>query len=195
MKLWRILAVLCMVVALVFTFAACGTAPAQTPTNEPTAEATEGTEGTGDELEKIAVDPETFKAFIGTWYADGSSASYRITIKEDATWTFSDAKEETVLSGNLLVSEENVSINLYDPDGVQALDIKLEEEGKLYVEIYMENLMDTLSTNYFLNKITNDNADSTTITDGDVEQIIGTEEAVDSVAPSEEILPEEAPAV
>ncbi len=191
MKLWRILAVLCVVVALVFTFAACGTAPAQTPTTEPT---TEGTEGIGDNLEKPTAEPETFKAFIGTWYADGSSASYRITIKEDATWAFTDAKEELILSGNLIVAEENAAVNLYDPDGVEALDIKLEEEGKLYVEIYMENMMDTLSTNYFLNKITNDNAD-TSVIDGDSEQIISTEEAVDSNAPSEEVIPDEAPVV
>lgn len=194
MKLWRILAVLCMVVALVFTFAACGTAPAQTPTTEPTTEGTEGTEGTGDDLEKPTAEPETFKVFIGTWYADGSSASYRIVIEEDATWAFTNAKEEIILSGNLIVAEENAAINLYDPDGVQALDIKLEEEGKLYVEIYMENMMDTLSTNYFLNKITNDNTDSIVI-DGDAEQVIGTEEAVDSSAPSEELVPNEAPSV
>ena len=156
MKILRMLAAICMIGAMVFTFAACGGTGA---TEAPTTEATEAptTEATEEYVPTIPV--ATFKAFVGTWYADGSSANYRILINEDATWSFIDPSGDVLFGGSLYVNEENVSITLYDPDGIQCLDLKLEEAGKVYVEIYMESLMDSLSTNYFLNEITNNNAD------------------------------------
>lgn len=183
MKIWRMLAVLCMIGALVFTFAACGTAPTE-PSTEPSTEATDATDATGEESQVPLVDPETFKDFVGTWYADGSSASYRIIIKEDATWAFTDASEETLLSGGLMVNEDNVAVTLYDPDGVQSLDLKFEEAGKLYAEIYVESLMDSLNTNYFLNEITNSNSDFVPVDEGDTAVI----------SPTEDVSVEEAPA-
>lgn len=153
MKTWRMLAALCMIGALVFSFAACGAAPTE-PTTEPTdATMDAATDATG-ETEPL-VDPETFKDFITTWYADGSSASYKIIIKKDATWTFNDPNGEAMASGIVVVIEDNEAISLCDADGVQVFDIKLEEAGKLYVETYGDGLSDLLTSSYFLNKVTN----------------------------------------
>ena len=175
MKILRMLAAICMIGAMVFTFAACGGTGA---TEAPTTEATEAptTEATEEYVPTIPV--ATFKAFVGTWYADGSSANYRILINEDATWSFIDPSGDVLFGGSLYVNEENVSITLYDPDGIQCLDLKLEEAGKVYVEIYMESLMDSLSTNYFLNEITNNEAISTPIEDDGISSDELVEEAV-----------------
>lgn len=186
MKIWRMLAAICMISALVFTFAACGgNGATETPTTEATDATTDATEDVLLESKPL-VDPETFKSFIGTWYADGSSAGYRIIIQEDATWDFTDASQETIFGGSLYVNEDDTAITLYDPDGVQALDLKLEEAGKVYVEIYMESLMDSLSTNYFLNEITNDNADYAPLGDEDTSVVEPSEEHTSDEVTTEE---------
>lgn len=153
MKIWRMLAALCMIGALVFSFAACGAAPTE-PTTAPTdATADAAADATG-ETEPL-VDPETFKEFITTWYADGSPASYKITVKKDATWNFINPNNETMVSGIVVVMEDNKAISLCDADGVQIFDVKLEEAGKLYVETYGDGLSDLLTSSYFLSKVTN----------------------------------------
>lgn len=156
MKFWRMLAALCLIGALVFTFAACGAAPAE-PTTEPTDATVDAAADATEETEPL-VDPETFKDFITTWYADGSSASYKIIVKKDATWTFNDATGEAVMSGIVVVLEDNKNISLCDPDGVQVFDVKLEEAGKAYVETYGDSLSDLLTSSYFLSKVTNSDA-------------------------------------
>lgn len=179
MKNWRKLAALCMIGALVFAFAACTTTPDKGNTEPATEPSTEPTgDSTGLETGAPLVDPETYKDFVGTWYADGSSAGYRINITDKATWQFTDASQETIFSGGLMVNEDNQSITLYDPDGVQALDITMDEAGKIYVEVYVESLMDTLSTNYFLNEITNDNQDFVPVGDDDVEVIVPSDDSI-----------------
>lgn len=184
MKIWRMLAALCLIGALVLTFVACGTTPE--PSTEPTTgTADNATDATGDESQIPLVDPETFKDFVGTWYADGSSAGYRIIIKEDATWTFTDASEVTMFSGGLMVNEDNKSITLYDPDGVQSLDIKLDDAGKIYVDFYLESLMDTLNTNHFLNKITNNEANYTPFGEDDSAIVSPTEDASTGEIPAD----------
>lgn len=156
MKTWRMLAALCLIGALVFTFAACGAAPAE-PTAEPTDATVDATADATEETEPL-VDPETFKDFITTWYADGSSASYKIIVKKDATWTFTDANGEELVSGIVVVIEDNQAVSLCDPDGVQIFDAKLEEAGKVYVETYGDSLSELLTSSYFLNKVTNSEA-------------------------------------
>ena len=160
MKIWRILAALCMIGALVFCFAACGTAPA-----EPTIEPTEATDAT-DETAPL-VDPETFKDFIGTWYADGSSASYRIIIKQDATWSLLDSAEEALLVGTVDVTADNKAVSLYDFEGSQAFDLQLEDAGKLHVEVYADSMIDMLTSNTFLSEVTNSESPHTPFNEGD----------------------------
>ena len=160
MKIWRILVALCMIGVLVFCFAACGTAPA-----EATIEPTDATDAT-DETEPL-VDPDTFKDFIGTWYADGSSASYRIIIKKDATWTLLDSAEEALLVGTVDVTADNKAISLYDSEGSQAFDLQLEDAGKLHVEVYAESLIDMLTSNTFLSEVTNSESPHTPFNEGD----------------------------
>ena len=161
MKNWRKLVALFLAGILVFAFAACAQETEEEPkeTEKPT-EATEEAPETDIEAPVLTVDPETFKDYIGTWYADGSSASYRIVIKEDATWTLTDAAEEIICSGTLRVNDDEELLELYDPDGSLAVAISLEDAGVLHVDIMLESLTDTLSTNTFLNKITNDISDA-----------------------------------
>ena len=148
MKTLKMLAVICVIGALVFTFAACGNTTE--PTTEPTVETTEATEAT-----EYTIPVETFQAFIGTWYADGSSAGNRIVVNENAAWEMRDADGTTQYSGNLVVTEKNVSATLYDPDGVQVMDIKIEQDGSLTAEFYVDVLTENLVTNKFLNVVTN----------------------------------------
>lgn len=190
MKIWRMLAALCMISALVFCFAACGAAPAQ-PSTEPTDETVDATTDATEETEPL-VDPETFKDFIGTWYADGSSASYRIVIKKDATWSFQSPSEEALMSGTVFVNVNNKAITLYDPEGSQAFDIKLEEAGTLYAEVYTESVMEMLTTNYFLNEVTNSEPAYTPFNENDSVVDMPVEEApTDEQTPSEEEVVEE----
>lgn len=173
MKIWRMLAALCMIGALVFCFAACGAAPAQ-PSTEPTDETVDATADATEETEPL-VDPETFKDFIGTWYADGSSASYRLIIKKDATWSFTDAAETVLHTGSVVVNEDNKAISLCDADTVQIFDLNMEEAGKVYVETYLE--LDSLTSSYFLNKITNSEPAYSAVTEEESVVDIPVEEA------------------
>ena len=156
MKTWRMLAALCMIGALVFSFAACGAAPTE-PTTEPTEATAEATADATEETEPL-VDPATFKDFITTWYADGSSASYKIVIKKDATWSFTNPQGESTMAGFVAVVEDNQAVSLCDPDGVQIFDMKMEEAGKAYVETYGDGLSDLLTSCHFLSKVTNSDA-------------------------------------
>lgn len=187
MKIWRMLAALCMIGALVFCFAACGTAPVE-PSTEPT-ETVDATTDATEETEPL-VDPETFKDFIGTWYADGSSASYRIVIKKDASWSFQSAAEEILLSGTVFVNEDNKAVTLYDPEGSQAFDIKLEDAGTLYTEIYAESVMEMLTSSYFLNEVTNSEPAYTPFDENDSIVDIPVEEApaVEETPTEEEVV-------
>ena len=186
MKNWRMLTAICMICALVLCFAACGAAPAQ-PTTQATTEATEAP--TAETEYEYEVDPATFKDFIGSWYADGSSASYRIIIGEDANWTLLNSAQEAAMSGHLNVAENNVMITLFDPEGIQVMELKLEEAGKVYVEIYAESLQEVLATNHFLNTITNSIPNATDVPeDSDTTY---TEPADDSNSGTSDLVPEE----
>ena len=189
MKNWRMLIAICMICALVFCFAACGAAPAQ-PTTEATTVATEAP--TAETEYEYEVDPATFKDFIGTWYADGSSASYSIVINENALWTLLDPAKGTAMSGHLNVSEDNKLITLFDPDGIQVMDLKIEAAGKVYVEIYAESLQEVLATNHFLSTVTNDTPNSSDVPEeGDISSTAPVEESTPADIEPE---PEESPA-
>lgn len=187
MKQWKKLAALALAGIMAFALAACVEAKETTAT-----EATEKTDTvapTGEGVTSIDalrpdIDPETYREYIGTWYADGSSASYRINVKDDGTWEVLDGSGEIVASGALRVNDDEELLELYDPDGSLAITIAIEEEGVLHVDIMLESLADSLSTNTFLNKITNDISD-TPITDiEDTSSDVSSEEEV--VAPSTE---------
>lgn len=187
MKNWRKLAALILAGIMAFALVAC----AQEPEEEPK-ETEKPTETTEDAPEAevtdpiLTVDPETFKEYIGTWYADGSSASYRIIIKEDAVWQLTDASEEIISSGTLRVNEDEEVLEMYDPDGSLAITVALEDEGTLHVDIMLESLTDTLSTNTFLNKITNDVSDAPPTDIEDTSSGVGTNEEVVAPPPVED---------
>lgn len=162
MKNWRKLAAIVLAGIMVFALAACTTAPEKEAETEPTKEVTPPTgEGTSvNESLVTIVDPETYKEFIGTWYADGSSASYRLNVKDTGTWELVDAAGDIASSGSLRYNSEDEMLEMYDPDGSIAITAAIEEDGVIHCEIMMESLADTLSTNYFYNKITNDISDA-----------------------------------
>lgn len=163
MKHWRQLAAIVMAGIMVFALAACNLASQETKATEPAP--TEKVEmPTGDNVQNIestlpVIDPETYREFITTWYADGSSASYRLNIKDNGTWDLTDASAEVVASGTLRVNEEDQVLEMYDPDGSPAITATLEKEDTIYVEIMLDTLSDSITTNVFLNKITNDISD------------------------------------
>lgn len=177
MKNWRKLAALILAGIMAFAFAACAQDPEPTEAKKP-AETEAPTEEVEVETPSLTVDPETFKEYIGTWYADGSSASYRIDIKEDATWTLTNPSAEIASSGTLRVNEDEEMLELYDPDGSLAITITTEEAGTIHVDIMLESLTDTLSTNTFLNKITNDISDAPPVDIEDSSSNLGVEEEV-----------------
>lgn len=191
MKIWRILTVICLISALVLCFAACGASNTEATTGAAVETIDATTEAADAETEPL-VDPATFKDFTGNWYANGSSASYTLIIYENATWTLINTNGDAVYSGNLSVTDNNKAITLYDPDSIQVMDLKLEEAGKLFVEVYAESLQEELTATHFLNTVTNDTPNSSDIP----------EDAGDSnTAPSEDTSyndyepePEEAPA-
>jgi len=163
MKHWKKLAALALAGMMVFAFAACAEAKETETTKateeaEPVAPTGEGTQAVESLLPNI--DPETYKEYIGTWYADGSSASYRINVKDDGTWDVTNAAGEVAASGTLRVNEEEETLEMYDPDGSLALTVHLVAEGELQVDIMLESLFDSMSTTTFLNKITNDISDA-----------------------------------
>jgi len=184
MKNWKKLVALFLAGIMVFAFAACAQDPEPTEAEKPT-ETEAPTEKPKVEAPILTIDPETFKDYIGTWYADGSSASYRIVIKEDATWALTDASEEIICSGTLRVNEEEEMLELYDPDGSLAVTTSIEEAGVLHVDIMLESLTDTLSTNTFLNKITNDISDAPPTDIEDSSSNIGADEEI--VAPPSDV--------
>lgn len=163
MKHWRQLAAIILAGIMVFALAACNLAPKATeatpaPTEEVEAPTGEGVQN-ADSLVPV-VDPETYREFIYTWYADGSSASYKLNIKDDGTWEMLDAAKEVTASGTLRMNEEDQILEMYDPDGSLAISATLEKEDTMHVDIMMEALTDALNTNVFLNKITNDISDA-----------------------------------
>ena len=142
---------LLMVLVLAVSFAACTTEPAETDPVET--EPTEATEYTRETL-----DPASYKEFIGTWYADGSSAGYRIDIQEGDIWACVDPNKEVTMSGILTLGDEPGTIVLYDNEGGQALLLTLEEANKVYADIISDTLIETLETTVFYNEITNNSA-------------------------------------
>lgn len=187
MKNWRKLAALILAGIMAFALVACGQEPEEEPkkTEKPT-ESTDEAPEVDVEAPILTIDPETFKEYIGTWYADGSSASYRIIVKEEATWQLTDASEEVISSGTLRVNEDEEVLEMYDPDGSLAITMSLEEEGVLHVDIMLESLTDTLSTNTFLNKITNDISDAPPVDIDDTSSSIGSEDEIVAPPPVDE---------
>lgn len=200
MKHWRKLAALVMAGIMIFALAACTQdepAPSETqaPTETDTAPEDVSTPtGEGDESTSALVsnvDPETFKEFIGTWYADGSSAGYRILIEEDGTWTMSDLDEEVACSGTLRMNEDDECLELYDPDGGLAISLTMQEEGTVHAEILLESLNDSLSTNVFINKITNNISDAPPSDSEDTSNSAPEEDAPATAPEEEAALPNE----
>lgn len=192
MKNWRKLAALCLAGIMVFALVACTqeeentpdkTEPQGTTDNTPSAPTGEG-ESVNNGL--LVIDPETYKEFIGTWYADGSSASYRINVKDDSTWELTDAAGEVACSGSLRMNEEEELLEMYDPDGSLAITIAMEEDGVIHADIMVESLTDTLSTNYFYNKITNDISDAPPVDVEDSSGDLGVENDVIVAPPADE---------
>lgn len=173
MKHWRKLAALCLVGIMVFALAACAatkeddTKPADTQTSTETPSAPTGEGISVNENLVSTIDPETYKEYIGTWYADGSSASYRINVTDQGTWNLSSANGEVVCSGSLRIDEEEEVLEMYDPDGSLAITVSIVADGTLHADIMIDSLIDSLSTNTFLNQITNDvsNAPATDVDD------------------------------
>lgn len=190
MKNWRKLAALCLAGIMVFALAACtqedetpGTTDSQSSTDTPSASTGDGSSVVETPLNYV--DPETYQEYIGVWYADGSSAGYRINIKDTGTWELTDAAEEIISSGGLRVNQEENILEMYDPDGSLAITVALEEEGVLHADVMVEFLTDTLSTNYFYNKITNNISDSSIDVD-DSSSIGGDIDTDTVVTPSDE---------
>ena len=189
MKHWKKLAALALAGLMVFAFAACAQAK-ETATTQATEEADPvAPTGEGTQVNESLVptiDPETYKEYIGIWYADGSSASYRINVKDDGTWDVTNGAGDIVASGTLRVNEEEESLEMYDPDGSLALTVKLVAEGEIQVDVMLESLFDSMTTTTFLNKVTNDVSDAPpTITEDGGESSITEEENV-TLPPVEE---------
>ena len=165
MKQWKKLAALALAGIMVLAMTACvqtketeTKAPETTEKAEPVAPTGEGT--SVNETLLPNVDPETYKEYIGTWYADGSSASYRIIVKDDGTWELHNGNSEIVASGTLRMNEEEELLEMYDPDGSLALSMQVIADGEVQVDVMMESLFDSMSTTSFLNVITNDISDA-----------------------------------
>lgn len=142
---------LLMVLALAVSFAACTAQPAETEPVE-----TEATEPT--EYVRETLDPASYKDFLGSWYADGSSAGYRINVKEGDLWECIDPNGEVVMSGILTLGDEANTIVLFDNEGNQALQLILEAANTAYADITSDALTETLETTVFHNEVTNNNA-------------------------------------
>ena len=165
MKQWKKLAALALAGIMVLAMTACAQtketetkAPETTEKAEPVAPTGEGT--SVNETLLTNVDPETYKEYIGTWYADGSSASYRIIVKDDGIWELHNGNAEIVASGTLRMNEEEELLEMYDPDGSLALSMQIVANGEVQVDVMMESLFDSMSTTSFLNVITNDISDA-----------------------------------
>lgn len=179
MKLWKQWAALVIAVLMVCMAVACTPAEQTDPsenqtvpntqatteaTTPATSEATEASDAT-----EPTIDLTPYKGYLGTWYADGSSAGYRFILSEDLTWEYALANEESVFGGNFIMGES--CLNMYDPDGSLAVTLTLEEEGKLYAEIYTDSLMDMLSTAYFFNTVTSTSSDYIPVVDDTLDTI------------------------
>ena len=185
MNTWRKFAAIALAGIMAFALVACTTAPAAEPETEPTKDAVAPTGEGSAVVDALAptVDPETFKEYINTWYADGSSAGYRLLIKEAGTWELTDPAGEVAASGSLRFNDEDQMLEMYDPDGSVAITATIEEDGVIHCEIMLESLSDTLSTNYFYNKITNDISDAPPV---DVENSFQTGSEDEIAPPSED---------
>ena len=189
MKHWKKLAALALAGMMVFAFAACAQAKETATTEatekaEPVAPTGEGTQVTESLVPTI--DPETYKEYIGTWYADGSSASYRINVKDDGTWDVLNGSGEVAASGTLRVNETDETLEMYDPDGSLAMTVQLVSSGEMHVDVMLESLFDSMTTTTFLNVITNDVSDAPpTISDDTSDSGITEEENV-TLPPVEE---------
>ena len=136
------------------------------------------------------VDKTPYQPYFGTWYANGSSAAHRFILTEDLLWQYADANNEALLSGNFLIFDDG--LQLYDPEGVLAVVMTLESEKEVCVEVYMDTLLDNLSTYNFLNEITNSEAEQAPINGEDLETIVDpTVDIPEEGSTSEETLPEE----
>ena len=164
MKHWRQLAAIVLAGAMVFALAACGLTAKETPATEPTpTEDVQAPTGEGTIITESmlpVIDPETYRPFIYTWYADGSSASYKLNIKDDGTWELVDSIGEVAASGSLRMNDEDGILEMYDPDGSLAISATLEKEDTILIELMLESLSDSLNTNIFLNVITNNTSDA-----------------------------------
>ena len=135
------------------------------------------------------VDKTPYMPYFGTWYADGSSAAHRFVLSEDLTWQYANPKGESLFSGNYLIAEEG--LQLYDPEGVLAVVMILESEKEVYVEVYMDTMLDMLSTYTFTSNVTNDEPEYSPITGEEIDSVV---EPTADDAPSD-LIPEETEAV
>ena len=127
------------------------------------------------------VDKTPYLPSIGTWYADGSSAAHRFVLNDDLIWQYTNPQGDSLLSGNFLISDDG--LQLYDPEGVLAVVMILESEKEVYVEVYMDTLLDSLSTYTFLNEITNSEAEFTPVTGDDIDSVVEPTEDVSANEP------------
>ena len=126
-------------------------------------------------------------SYLGTWYANGSSAAHRFILADDRTWEYQTPAGETLLTGNYMIAEEG--LQLFDPEGVLAVVMSLESEKEVYVEVYMDTLLESMSTFSFFNEITNSEPEHSAIVGEDHEPVSEPTEEV----PEESLLPEEDP--
>ena len=127
------------------------------------------------------VDKTPYLPYIGTWYADGSSSAHRFVLNDDLIWQYTNPQGDSLLSGNFLISDDG--LQLYDPEGVLAVVMILESEKEVYVEVYMDTLLDSLSTYTFLNEITNSEAEFTPITGEEIDSVVEPTEDVSANEP------------
>ena len=128
------------------------------------------------------VDKTPYVPYMGTWYANGSSAAHRFVLNEDLTWQFAKPDGSGVMGGNYLIAEEG--LQLYDNEGILAVVMTLETEKEVYIEIYTDELMD-ITAYTFINEVTNNEAEHT-----DVEDFESSVEPTDDLV-GEEHIPEE----
>ena len=152
---------------MVFAMAACAAEPTETePTEtEPRKESTAPTAEDTDTNEYMTntVDPETYKEYIGIWYADGSSSSYRLNITDTSTWELTNVSNEVIISGSLQPNDENQVLELYDADSNHAISATIDAEGTLHIQIKLESLFDTLTVRSFHKEITNNIAGGSSV--------------------------------
>ena len=133
------------------------------------------------------VDMTPYLSYLGTWYANGSSAAHRLVLADDRTWQYQTPAGEVLLSGNFLISDDG--LQLFDPEGVLAIVMTLESQKEVYLEVYMDTLLESMSTFNFFNEVTNSEPEHSAIVGDNTDVVVEPTEEV----PEETLVPEEDP--